>query len=562
MMMNYTSEKPQNTQGWHIYLPSVLEHFGIGAVTLVIPRLVAQAAGLEGAAVESYCQIAMICVGIATLLQCWGWRGIGSGYLLPAGFAGIYLAPILAVATTDGLGAVAGLTIVAGMTQVVLSQLLRLMRGFIFHNVLGVTIVMIGISWGILGMKLMFGLSIGQEDAPLEWLPAVIALAIMTGISVWGTPAIRRLAVIVGLLSGCVVTMCLYPIFGAEVYINPDLSLAIPHWPIVEVTFTPNYILGFIIGAIASVFRVAGDVVASHNVSELRWKRPSLKAITAGNLSEGLANVISGFLGSIPVHTNTGSVGLVASSGVNDKRVAIGVGITWIALGILPFGPPLLLLIPDSIQGAAVFFTAGFVINAGLKVLAERKIDNRQSIMIGSAIIIGLTFDELMRELHMPIEVRTIFSSALLTSVFVAMLLNLLFRIGVGQTARFSWQPNVALDDVAHWFEEHARLWGARVAPTQKALSVIEELTLAIRLLSDEPVQIVAKYDETRLQLDFEWHGLPMPKSILVNDLNASGDPEIQAKLAAAVFRHHADHVTETQMTSGRHRVAVTIDDL
>ncbi len=99
--------------GWTIYLPAVLQHFGLGAVTLVIPRLIGQAAGIDGADVESYCQIAMIAVGIATLLQAWGWHGIGSGYLLPACFTGIYVAPALAVASAHGLGAVAWLTIVA-----------------------------------------------------------------------------------------------------------------------------------------------------------------------------------------------------------------------------------------------------------------------------------------------------------------------------------------------------------------------------------------------------------------------------------------------------------------
>ena len=39
--------------GWMIYLPAVLQHFGLGAVTLVIPRLIAQAAGIDGADLES-----------------------------------------------------------------------------------------------------------------------------------------------------------------------------------------------------------------------------------------------------------------------------------------------------------------------------------------------------------------------------------------------------------------------------------------------------------------------------------------------------------------------------
>ena len=99
------------------YAAAVVQHFGLAMVTLAVPRLVAQAAGADDLMVENYVQIGMIAVGMATLLQAWGRHGIGSGYLLPACFSGIYVAPALSVAASEGLGAVAGLAVVAGITQ-------------------------------------------------------------------------------------------------------------------------------------------------------------------------------------------------------------------------------------------------------------------------------------------------------------------------------------------------------------------------------------------------------------------------------------------------------------
>jgi xanthine/uracil permease len=54
-------------------------------------------------------------------------------------------------------------------------------------------------------------------------------------------------------------------------------------------------------------------------------------------VAEGLGNIIAGLLGSMPVNSNSGSVGLVAASGVSSPRVARGVGAMWIVLGLLLF---------------------------------------------------------------------------------------------------------------------------------------------------------------------------------------------------------------------------------
>lgn len=549
--------------GWLAYGPAVLQHFGLGAVTLVIPRLIAQAAGLDGVDVESYCQIAMVAVGIATLLQAWGWRGIiGSGYLLPACFGGIYLVPVLAVAEAHGLGAVAGLTIVAGVTQVVLSRILRHVRGFIPADVIGVAVVMIGISWGILGLRLMCGVSDGQVAAPLEWLSAVAALAVMVWLSVWGSAAWRPIAVLVGLVAGCAAATALYQIIGARALAVPEVVLAVPNWPLVEISFTQSYLPGFMIGAVASFLRVAGDVVASHQVSDRNWKRPNTRVIAAGGMAEGLSNIISGLLGTMPVHTNSGSVGLVAATGVSAPGIARGVGVMWIVLGLLPFGPPLLLLIPSSVQGAAVFFTAGFVMRAGFSMLTQRIIDNRRAITVGSALVVGLAFDEIMRALVLPMWVHTAFSSALLTSVAVAILLAGLFRIGVKRKVGISWSLAEGDGVLRQWIDSHMRLWGARVELVARAEAVVEEFAQAAEVLARGPVQVTAQYDEIALRLDFTWTGdaLPDPRDMRIEPDH--GAARLQLPLAAAMIRHQADHLAESRLGDGRQRLTVTLDDL
>jgi xanthine/uracil permease len=555
------AERPAAGLGWAAFVPAVLQHFGLGVATLVIPRLLAQAAGLPPLEVESYCQIAMIAVGIATLLQAWGWRGIGSGYLLPACFTGIYAGPLLVIARSEGLGAVAGLTIIAGLTQVVLSRVLRHVRGFIPTDVIGVCVVMIGLAWGGLGLKLMGGLGPGQIAARLEWIAGAVALAAMIAFSIWGGRRTRPLAVLIGLAAGCLCAVALYAAFGGQALAMPRFVLAIPHWPLVSVSFTGAYLPGVMIGAVVSFLRMAGDVVASHQVSDRNWKRPNTRAVAAGGLAEGLANIMAGFLGSMPINTNSGSVGLVAASGISAPRVAMGVGVMWIVFGLLPFGPPLLLLIPGAVQGAAVFFTAGFLIRAGITMLTQRVFDNRRAITLGSALVVGLSFEDILHAVAMPEDVRMVFSSALLLSVTVAIVLNAVFRIGVKRKVAFSWNPAEGDAVLRSWIETEGRLWGARTGLVARAEAVVEEFAQAMGVLARGPVAAVAQYDEVTLKLDFTWEGDPLPGPAGTRIDPAAADAA-RLPLAVAMLRHQVDHLAEQALGAGRQRLTLTLDDL
>lgn len=544
------------------FAAEVAQHFGLAMVTVAVPRLVAQAAGADPVTVENYVQIAMIALGIATLLQAWGRRGIGSGYLLPACFSGIYVAPALAVASSEGLGAVAGLAIVAGVTQIVLSSFLRHFRSFLPPEVVGVGIVMIGLGWGILGLKLILGISVGQHTAPLEWISGAAALAAMVAVSVWGRSTLKPVAVLLGLTAGCIAAGVLYLFLGVQSITLPAQVFVMARWPLVEPSFTTSYLPGIMIGALTSFLRVTGDVIASHQVSDLNWKRPNMRSVASGGMAEGIGSVISGLIGSIPVNTSSGSVGLVAASGISSRRIAFGVGLVWIAMAILPFGVWLLLLIPSTVKGAAVFYTAGFVMRSGFTMLTQRMIDNRRAITIGSALIIGIAFDDVMKGLSLSPEFKDAFTSPLLACVATAVLLAALFRIGVKKTVGTAWDPGRGDRPLRDWIAANGKLWVARTHLIERAEAVLEEFAQAAPHLTHRPVKVTAQYDEISLRLEMTWTGAA---ALALNpglaDFDAAQDA-VAVQLAMKLLRRTADHVSEAVLPDGSHRLTVTLDDV
>ena len=546
------------------YAAAVFQHFGLAAVTLTIPRLVAQASGADAITVENYVQVAMIALGLATLLQAWGWRGIGSGYLLPACFSGIYVAPALAVATSHGLGAVAGLTVVAGLTQIVLSWFLRFFRSFIPPDVVGVGIFMIGLGWGTLGLKLLFGISIGQTSAEFEWVAGAIALASMVAASVWGSNSVRPAAVLIGLSAGCLVTALMFLAVREQALILPDQFIIAPRWPLFELTFGDSYLPGFMIGAVVSFLRVMGDVIASHQVSDLNWKRPNTRTVAAGGFAEGLGNILGGLIGSMPVNTSSGSVGLVAASGVSSRTIAWGAGVLWIVVALLPFGVSVLLLIPETVQGAAVFFTAGFVMRSGFIMLTQRMIDSRRAITVGSALIVGLSFEDIMHALALSPQIKTVFTSALLASVSAAILLTALFRIGIKRRVATKWTADQGDAPLKDWILTHGRLWVARTSLVERAESVLEEFALAAPHLTDGPVSILAHYDEISLKLEMTWQGKAFLAGYSGNTIPNLEDETrgVHLKLSMALIRRISDHMAEKGLPRGHQRLTISLDDL
>jgi hypothetical protein len=82
--------------------------------------------------------------------------------------------------------------------------------------------------------------------------------------------------------------------------------------------------------------------------------------------------------------------------------------------------------------------------------------------------------------LAVPLDIKMVFSSALLTAVSVAIVLTAVFRIGVQRRVETAWEVAQGDAVLRNWMVSNARLWGVRTELVAKADAVMEEFALAM----------------------------------------------------------------------------------
>jgi NCS2 family nucleobase:cation symporter-2 len=195
-------------------------------------------------------------------------------------------------------------------------------------------------------------------------------------------------------------------------------------------------------------------------------------------------------------------------------------------------------------------------------MMTQRLLDNRRALTIGFALMVGLSFEQLLPALHLPPGVRTALDSSLLTAVAVALLLNAVFRIGIRRSMEREWQvsegPLALRETMDHW----GRQWGARADLVRRAQDFLEEFAQAAALISTpgKAASIRATYDEVSLRFDLRWHGSAVAKAGTTPSLD-DADESLDHSLAVALMRHRADHLSFDSLGPDTQRAVATLDD-
>jgi NCS2 family nucleobase:cation symporter-2 len=72
---------------------SAVQHVGVIAIFMIYPLIIGRQAGLPAAEVTTILQMGMLALAVATLLQALPRGPVGSRFLAPSIFTGVYLAP-------------------------------------------------------------------------------------------------------------------------------------------------------------------------------------------------------------------------------------------------------------------------------------------------------------------------------------------------------------------------------------------------------------------------------------------------------------------------------------
>lgn len=211
---------------------SALQHMAVMSVTLVFPIIVAREAGLTALQRTDVVSLSLLAIGVATILICLRSRFIGSGYLCPAGFTGIYLGPSLFALQLGGFALALGMTVVAGLMQLAIAPLLRRLRPLLPPEIAGLVIAIIGLSLAVLGVRYGLGITNSRTVEPRYCAVAGIALTTMVVLNVWASGAPKMFCALIGIAAGFAASMvlgvfdpsALVPQHGFSLLRFPDLG--------------------------------------------------------------------------------------------------------------------------------------------------------------------------------------------------------------------------------------------------------------------------------------------------------------------------------------------------
>ncbi|ROP83729.1 NCS2 family nucleobase:cation symporter-2 [Stella humosa] len=539
-------------------LPALLfnavQHVAIIApIGLVFPGLVARAAGLSPEATQAVVAASLIALGLGSLLLCRAGRLVGSGFLAPAVFTAAYLPASLAAAALGGLPLVIGMTIFAGLCELLFSFVLYRMRTLLPGEISGLAVLMIGITLALLGFRLVFDISATGQFVAGPDLSSHVALglgtlALIIALNVWGRGPLRVFAVLIGVAVAYAAAA-----FAGRVEIAIiDAGMAggllrLPRLPLVLPAFDLSLAPPFMVGALAAALRAMGDITTCQRMNDRDWVRPDFISIQRGVRADGLATILSGCLGSVGLNTFSGSIGLAQASGVTARRIGPAIAGLFV---LLAFFPPVIALaaaIPQPVTGAVLMFSSAFIIASGLQIIVARLLDARRILAIGLAFTFGVSHAAFLGfYTALPTWLATVSSSALVVALVIALSLNAIFRIGTSQTRTLTLPIDADLTSGIHAFcDDSGAAWGARRDVVERVFGAsleAGELALA-NGAPGTPFQLSLTFDEFFIDATASYElGQPPPVLDAEDDMYAETLVRM-ADLPMLLIHRQADRV-------------------
>jgi NCS2 family nucleobase:cation symporter-2 len=547
-----------------VLLASGLQHVGLLSIYLVYPILIARAGGLSEAKVLHVVSFSLLALGIAAIIPALKRGGFGAGVLSPALFSAAYATPSLLAVKAGGLALVYGMTIFAGLVEMAFGKVQHRLRPFFPPEIAGLVVILIAVSSGKLGARLVLGIDGGVIDERY-YAVAAITLATMIAFSVWAKGGLKMFCALLGMAVGYLATIALgkFPPHDLERVVNAPF-LDVPSIDHIGWSFDAALMVPFAIAAIAASFKTVGVVTTYQRANDADWVRPDMRQIGRGVVADGAGSVVAGLLGTPGINSSPGAVGLATATGVTSRVVAFALGAIFLVLAFLPKAAAIIAVMPRPVMGAVLLFSASFVLLNGIEIVASRLLDSRRTFVVGLSFLAGLAVEVYPQPFAgLPHAVEPLVSSSLVLGLIVALLLNLIFRIGVWRVGRLRVDPaHVDYPKLMEFIEAQGAAWGARRDVIERArFNVAQSVETIIESASpDGALEIEASFDEFRVDIAVRYSGAPLdlPETRPTEDEILDAE-DGHRRLAGYLLRRSADRVRASHR-AGRSTIVFHFD--
>jgi NCS2 family nucleobase:cation symporter-2 len=439
----------------------------------------------------------------------------------------------------------------AGVLETIFSRFVTRLRALFPPEVIGTVVALVGITVVPVTMKQFLGIrNAGDSVAIRDIAVAATTLLIMMGISVWSRGKLRLYSVLIGMAAGYLLSWMLGLLGSDEMQHVQDASwFGIPlpggyGWALTWASVVP-----FAVAALCSSLKSMGDLVTCQKINDADWKRPDMQSVSRGILADAVGAMSAGVLGGMGQSTSTHNVALTLATGATSRRIAWATGAILLLLACFPKVAFFLVIMPSPVVGATLAFCIAFMILAGIQIISSRMLDTRKMLVVGIAIIVGLSVDVIpngYRDVHPYLQ--PLFTSSLAIGTVTAIALNLIFRIGVSRRKRLVLRPDDkdVGEAVYRFMDAQGRAWGARpeiIARATRVLTEFAELN-ADQGLAKGDVTADVSFDEFNLNLRVQYEGRPLefPESAPTAEEIVADETSL-ARLSAALIRRSVDRL-------------------
>ena len=411
-------------------IPLGIQHvLAMFAGNITVPIIIA---GIFGQTPEQkifLIQMALFVAGVATVIQTVGYGRVGSRLPIIQGTSFAFI-PVMAPFAKVGLGAVFTAAFIGGIFQMWIGRMLKPIRHLFPPLVTGIVVLMIGISLLKVGFMYAGGGGWLLNNKPEVFGNSnhlIISFTVLI-VAVWanqkGKGMISSASILIGMIAGYIVAMMMGmvnygKIAGAEWFAFPmPLQYGIE--------FIPGAIILMLFMAVVTTIETIGDISATTMGGANR--EATDKELSGGIMADGLGTAFGSLFNAMPNTSYSQNAGLVAFTGVISRHVGTVAGVILILMGLFPKLGGIIAAMPESVIGGAAIIMFGLITSAGIKLVAQSEMNQRNLLILGLSLSFGIGMSLLPQFVaHIPdfgISLKLLLTTGLIPAGMLAFILN------------------------------------------------------------------------------------------------------------------------------------------
>jgi len=373
-------------------IPLGIQHvLAMFAGNITVPIIIA---GIFGQTPEEkifLIQMALFVAGVATIIQTVGYGKIGSRLPIIQGTSFAFI-PVMAPFAKVGLGAVFTAAFIGGIFQMWIGKILKPIRHLFPPLVTGIVVLMIGVSLLKVGFMYAGGGGWLLNNKPEVFGNSnhlIISFTVLI-VALWanlkGKGMVSSASILIGMVAGYIVAMMMGmvnygKIAGADWFAFPmPLQYGID--------FVPGAIILMLFMAVVTTIETIGDISATTMGGANR--EATDKELSGGIMADGLGTAFGSLFNAMPNTSYSQNAGLVAFTGVISRHVGTIAGVILILMGLFPKLGGIIAAMPESVIGGAAIIMFGLITSAGIKLVAQSEMNQRNLLILGLSFLLVL----------------------------------------------------------------------------------------------------------------------------------------------------------------------------